>query len=113
MPKKQSKLPVDPNKKEQLHYNAILLEEIRSQMNGVIETVQLTKESLETKIDESKDELKQEIQILQIAVGKNSEDIKKNSEDIKRLEQKLDLVVEKVDRHDEEIVFLKTSLSQA
>ena len=75
-------------------------------MNGVIETVQLTKESLETKIDEFRDELKQEIQILQMAVGKNSEDIK-------RLEQKLDPLIEKVDRHDEEIIFLKTSLSQA
>lgn len=126
MPKKKSQLPPNANEKEYLHYNAVLLEEIRSQMNAVIETVGLTKETLEAKIDGVEKRLTERIEIVEMVVRENSKDIqdikiavKENSKDIqglttavKEIKQTLDGVAEKVERHDEEIVFLKSAVSQ-
>ena len=117
---KKSKLPPDASTKEYQHYNAVLLEEIRSQMNGVIETVQLTGQRLDEKIDGVEKRLTERLEIVEMVVRGNSEDIKKNSEDIKkntvtiqRLEQKLDPVIEKVERHDVDILRLKSAVLPA
>ncbi len=119
MLKKKSQLPVNPTQKDQLHYNAVLLEEIRSQMNVVIETTEVTRETLEAKIEEVRTELKQEIQITQMAVKANSVKLQEHDQrfdnlekDVKEIKQKLEGVVEKIERHDEEITFLKSAVPQ-
>lgn len=133
MPKKKSNLPVNPTEKDQLHYNAVLLEEIRSQMNAVIETVEVTGANLNEKIDGVEKRLTARIEVIEIVVKGNSAKLKEHDKQFEkidqrfekietklkehdqrfdRLEEKMDRVVEKVDRHDEEIIFLKSAVSQ-
>lgn len=126
MPKQKAKLPVNPTEKEQIRYNAVLLEEIRSQTNAVIETVDLTRTTLEEKIDGVEKRLTDRIEIVEMVVKANSAKLQEHDlrfekidqrfdgleKDVKEIKQKLDDVAEKVERHDEEIVFLKSAVTQ-
>lgn len=67
----------------------VLLEQVHSQMNVVLEAVTLTRTSLETQIKESEARLEARINILEQVVRQNSEDIRKNSEDIRELREEV------------------------
>ena len=133
MPERKSKLPVNPTQKEQSRYNAVLLEEVRSQMKAVIETVEVSNSQLNEKIDGVEQRLTDRIEVVEMVVKKNSGDIqsiKGNIQSINgdiqsihkkltghdqrfdRLEQKMDRIADKVERHDEAITDLKSAVSQ-
>ena len=57
------------------HYNSVLLEDIKSKMELVIEGMYTIKDELSRKIDETKDELKQDIKLNQLAITKTREDM--------------------------------------
>lgn len=103
--KKKLKLPLNPSPQDQLRYNAILLEEVRSQMGVVIETVETTGQRLDEKIDKVHVELKQEIQLTQMAIREHSQEIKglqqetkTLQQDVRRLDQKIDGVEQRLDK---------------
>ena len=57
------------------HYNSVLLENIKLKMELVIEGMYTIKDELSRKIDETKDELKQDIKLNQLAITKTREDM--------------------------------------
>ncbi|MBI4224483.1 MAG: hypothetical protein HY609_06070 [Deltaproteobacteria bacterium] len=137
---KKSKLPVNPTQKDYLHYNAVLLEEIRSQMGAVIETVEVNNTQLNEKIDGVEKRLTDRIETVEAVVQSHSgqlTNIQKKLEehdqrfekidqrfdrlenkveivetDVKEIKQKLNDVADKVERYDEDIALLKSAVTQ-
>ena len=102
---------------EQIGYFTIVLEDIRYQVKGVIEEQVAMRAEFNEKLDQQKQELKAEIQVTQQAVRSNGQEIKELKTEISRIDQKLtkvegkvDRVIEVVEKHDEDVVFLKTAL---
>jgi len=62
----------------------VLLEQLKSQMDGVLEAVMGSRTYLDTKIDAVEKRLSERISVLEEVVRQNSEDIRKNSEDIRK-----------------------------
>ena len=119
MAKQKARLPVNPTPKEQSHYNAVLLEEVRSQMNTVIETMEVNHTQLNEKIDGVEMRLTDRIEIVETVVKRNSAKLQEHDQrfdrletDVKEIKAKLDDVAGKVDRHDEVITFLKSAATQ-
>ncbi len=67
-----------------LHRFNVLLEDVRSQQNAMLEAIASMGESLERKFDERFTRIEQRLEILESVVRQNSEDIRKNSEDIRK-----------------------------
>jgi len=57
------------------HYNSVLLEDIQSKIGLVIEGMYTIKDELKREIKETRDELKQDIKLNQLAITKTREDM--------------------------------------
>jgi predicted RNase H-like nuclease (RuvC/YqgF family) len=68
--------PGEPDWKELSRAHGVVLEEIRSQMNAVLEAVQGSEQRLERKIDSLDAHLSQRISVLEQVVRQNTEDIR-------------------------------------
>jgi archaellum component FlaC len=88
------------------HYNAILIEDLRSEFKIVTEAVIGTRESLETKIESVKQDLEVKIDDLRTELKMEIGDLRENVEE---LSEKIDTVMVRVERHEEDISFLKRS----
>ena len=73
-----------PSRSETARAHGVLLEQLGSQMNVVLEAVTGFERRLDAKIDASEARLSDRISVLEEVVRQNSRDIQKNSEDIRR-----------------------------
>lgn len=96
-PKKSSPPPA-PGTPES--YNAVLIEEVRSQMQLVIEESQSTKSFLSQRMAEDKKEICDRLEVIENVV-------RLHSGQLADLGTKMDRVVDKVERHDDDIATLK------
>lgn len=93
-------------------YNAVLLEDIRSKMELVIEVVDSTKTELKGEMRSFKENVNDRFDVLETVVKKNSSNIvglKTGMKDMeKRLSTKIDGIRYRVDDHEERITTLET-----
>ena len=109
-------------KSEIAHYNAILLEEMRSEFKAVAEAVEFTRESLGTKIDalESRmDRLEMRVDRLEVGLRRLETELRREINAVRielkqeigsvgeELSAKIDKIGARLDRHEEEITRLK------
>ena len=73
-----------PSRSETARAHGVLLEQLGSQMNVVLEAVTGFERRLDAKIDASEARLSDRISVLEEVVRQNSRDIQKNSEDSRR-----------------------------
>jgi methyl-accepting chemotaxis protein len=82
---------------------AVVLEQIRSQMDVVLEAVVGSRAHLDAKIDAVGARLSARIAVLEEVVRKNSEDIRKNSEDIRKNSEDIRKNSEDIRKNSEDI----------
>ena len=106
---------------EQIGYFTIVMEDIRYQVKGVIEEQAAMRTEFNEKLDRQGEKLENEIRITQQAVRANGQEIKelkseiqRVASDVQRVEKNLTSEIRQVgktvEKHDEDIVFLKTAL---
>jgi len=62
----------------------VLLEQLRSQMDGVLEAVTASRAHLEAAMENLRKDLSERIRVLEEVVRQNSDDIRQNSDDIRK-----------------------------
>lgn len=97
-------------------YVAAVLEQVQGQVQAVAESLDLTRNELNQKIDGVEKSLRQEIHYTQLAIKGVKDDTvrieKKLNQVEENLSEKIDRVAEKVEHYDEEIVFLKAAVAK-
>ena len=118
----------DLNKSDKLeHYNAVLLEDIKSKIEFVLEAVDVTQNTLKSESKHLEERVTQEIELLKTVIHKHSDEIgfnarvfdslsnniKENNLQIvelrKKLAERLDKTDECLDDHETRIVGLETT----
>ena len=109
--KTNKKATPNANVSEQDHYNGILLEDINSKIDLLVEGLQASREETHKEIGEFRKEVNDRFEVLESVVRQNSTDIKTNSTDIKKLISDVrELKIEMKDVHTE-IVEVEQRLS--
>jgi uncharacterized protein (DUF3084 family) len=107
------------------HYNALLIEDLKSDFKFVVEHMNGIEKRLTERMDRTDAANQQRFDTIEAILKlhsqhfqkneerwqKNEERWQKNEERLGRIETKLDQVVEKVERHDQEIQEIKTHLA--
>ncbi len=129
MKKATTKTPINKLKKgdEIEHYNAVLLEDIKSKMEFVLEGMDVVKNELKSEMHSLDRKITNEIELLKTVIHKHSSDInwsnniykslnnniKENNLQItevgKKLEDKIDKIGERIDDHETRITTLETA----
>lgn len=114
----------DAERRTPSHCNAVLLEDIRSKMELVIEGMNTTRSELKCEIGDFRKEVNQRFEIVESAIKHNSEkienvrtELKSEIQDVRtelkdvetRLSGKIDKVGARVDNHEKRITALEDS----
>lgn len=101
---------------EQIGYFSAVLEDVQDKMKRVIESTELTREALSADMQSMEERLTSRMEIVEMVVRSHSQQIQDLDKKVdfvhQDLGQKIDHIAEKVDRHGEEIAFLKTAVAQ-
>lgn len=81
---RQERKPRSPSLAETMRAHGVILEDIRSQMAVVVESVTSTRTELKADIAALDRKLSERISVLEEVVRQNSKDIRKNSDDIRK-----------------------------
>ena len=116
--KKTSKKAAPPASAAQIqHYNAILIEDLKSEFRFVVEHMSGIEQRLTDRMDKTDaannerfDNIEAVLKIHSQMLQENSKRWEANEKRMERIETKLDNVIEKVERHDQEISELKSHL---
>lgn len=84
------------------HYNAVMIEDIRSIVNTAVEGLNSRMDSLENKIDTLRSEMNARFEIVEAA-------IKCNAQGIRELREMMHHIIHRVDDHEERITGLGTA----
>jgi chromosome segregation ATPase len=98
----------DLNEEESLmHYNAVMAEELRSQMKLLMETVDGRMSTFEQKIDGLRNEMNARFEIVEAAIKVNGQRITNVEAEIQqmegRLSKKIDTITKRIDNHEDRI----------
>jgi chromosome segregation ATPase len=100
-----------PSRSETARAHGVLLEQLGSQMNVVLEAVTGFERRLDAKIDASEARLSDRISVLEEVVRQNSRDIQKNSEAIQKNSADIQKNSEDIRRHSAEIRSLRDEVA--
>jgi len=93
------------------HYNAILIEDLKSKMDQVIDGMRMNEERVSREMNEFRSDVKQEFGLVKAAIGKNSDGIKRLDSELKdfktevkamevRLSDKIDSFGNRLEEHE-------------
>lgn len=115
MKKKQSKAQVS-TPVEQLtpedsiaHYNAVMIEEIRSTVRTELEGLHTKVDSLENKMGAFRCEVNARFDTVEAAIKVNAQGIRELQTRMNHVEHKIDRIIDRVDDHEERITSLETA----